>query len=85
MRDKIAIGWIDTSGQRFDISALQMFRVGNGLFPPPKEFLETYFAEGYEDAIRFLKFYHAYEENQEGLFKPRQMKYPNIHGIDDLK
>lgn len=85
MRDKLAVGWVDTSGQRFDISSLQLFRVGNGLFPPPKDFLQTYLAEGYEDAIRFLKFYHAYEDNDKGLYKPRQREYAIIHGINDLK
>ncbi|XP_022088317.1 patatin-like phospholipase domain-containing protein 4 [Acanthaster planci] len=84
MRDKIACGWVDTTGQRFDISALEMFRTGNGLYPPPKGHLEAYFADGYEDATRFLKFYHCYEDNPKGL-GPRRDQYAAIHSVDDLR
>ncbi|XP_030845051.1 patatin-like phospholipase domain-containing protein 4 [Strongylocentrotus purpuratus] len=84
MRDKIACGWVDTTGQRFDISALQMYRIGDGLYPPPKAYLETYFADGYEDATRFLKFYHIYEENGRG-YGPRQDSYASIHFVEDLR
>nr|XP_054762142.1 patatin-like phospholipase domain-containing protein 4 [Lytechinus pictus] len=84
MRDKIACGWVDTTGQRFDISALQMYRIGDGLFPPPKAYLETYFADGYEDATRFLKLYHIYEENGKG-YKPQRDSYAAIHSVEDLR
>ncbi|XP_033646069.1 patatin-like phospholipase domain-containing protein 4 [Asterias rubens] len=84
MRDKIACGWVDTTGQRFDISALEMFRTGNGLYPPPKGHLEAYYADGYEDATRFLKFYHCYAENQKG-FEPRHDRYAAVHSVEDLR
>ncbi|XP_002735865.1 patatin-like phospholipase domain-containing protein 4 [Saccoglossus kowalevskii] len=83
MRDKIAVGWVDTSGQRFDISPLHMFRVGDGLFAPPQGNLEAYYVHGYEDATSFLKFYHSYEENSTGL-NPRKTQYAAIHSIADL-
>ncbi|XP_072172246.1 patatin-like phospholipase domain-containing protein 4 [Diadema setosum] len=84
MRDKIACGWVDTSGQRFDISALQMYRIGDGLYPPPKAYMETYFADGYEDATKFLKFYHIYEANNKG-YEPRQDSYAAVHSVEDLR
>ncbi|XP_033106128.1 patatin-like phospholipase domain-containing protein 4 [Anneissia japonica] len=82
-RDKIVCGWVDTSGQRFDVSALQMFRIGDGLFPPPTSFLKTLYASGYENATRFLMFYHAYKENDLGL-KPQCTTYPYAHTVEDL-
>ncbi|XP_070554399.1 patatin-like phospholipase domain-containing protein 4 isoform X2 [Ptychodera flava] len=83
MRDKIATGWMDTSGQRFDISPLNMFQVGKGLFGPPKGHLEAFYINGYEEAIRFLKFYHTYEDSQQGL-PPRKRQYAAIHSVEDL-
>ncbi|XP_077994970.1 patatin-like phospholipase domain-containing protein 4 [Glandiceps talaboti] len=83
MRDKIAAGWIDTSGQRFDVSPLHMFLVGNGLYGPPKGHLEASYVHGYEDATRFLMFYHCYEDNELGL-TPRQRQYAAIHSVADL-
>ncbi|XP_038054452.1 patatin-like phospholipase domain-containing protein 4 [Patiria miniata] len=84
MRDKLACGWQDTTGQRFDISALEMFRTGNGLYPPPKGHLEACYADGYEDATRFLKFYHCYQDSRKGL-GPRRDQYAAVHSVDDLR
>ena len=84
MRDKIACGWVDTTGQRFEITSLQMFRIGDGLYPPPKGHMEAYFADGYEHATKFLKFYHSYEENDKG-YEPRSDRYAAIHSPEDLK
>ncbi|XP_072046717.1 patatin-like phospholipase domain-containing protein 4 [Amphiura filiformis] len=84
IRDKIACGWVDTTGQRFEITSLQMFRIGDGLYPPPKGHMEAYYADGYEDATKFLKFYHSYDENEKGN-GPRSDRYAAIHSPEDLK
>lgn len=84
IRDKIACGWVDTTGQRFEITSLQMFRIGDGLYAPPKGHLEAFYADGYENSTKFLKFYHSYEVNDKG-YGPRSDTYAAIHSPEDLK